>query len=98
MSSAFIRALALQAGHAEHDPQPEPCTRPPKGWYCLRGVHDGPCAAWPTRWTRLKLWLTHPGRGPALLHVPRSPKPHPNCRCQPLSADLPLGVVKVRKP
>lgn len=26
----------------------EPCTRPPKGWICTRGYHDGgPCAAVP---------------------------------------------------
>lgn len=58
------------------------CTRPPKGWYCLRGAHEGPCAAWPTRWTRVKLWLTHPRRaGIPILHVPPAPPaPHPNCR------------------
>ncbi len=29
-------------------PDPNPCTRPPRGWYCTRPAgHDGPCAAWP---------------------------------------------------
>jgi hypothetical protein len=34
------------------------CKLPPRGWYCTRGAgHDGPCAAWPTRWTRIRQWL-----------------------------------------
>lgn len=31
------------------------CDRPPRGWYCNGHYgHAGPCAAYPTLWTRIK--------------------------------------------
>lgn len=39
----------------EEDPEPQPCTVPPRGWRCTRGAgHDGPCAAWPITAETLK--------------------------------------------
>jgi len=34
------------------------CEVAPPGWYCTRAAsHDGPCAAWPTRTTRVRYAL-----------------------------------------
>lgn len=36
-----------------------------RGWHCTRGRgHGGPCALWPSRWQRIKHWLSYGGRLP----------------------------------
>lgn len=36
------------------------CKLAPSGWYCnIEQGHDGPCPAYPTKWTRTKFLLKH---------------------------------------
>ena len=40
------------------------CTKAPKGWNCSRiAGHNGPCAAEPTAWTRIKAAVMKALRG-----------------------------------
>jgi hypothetical protein len=63
LDSMDVRSSLLEVNLSEGivmgiTPKYDRCRRPPRGWYCTRNpFHDGPCAAWPTRWTRFKKWL-----------------------------------------
>ncbi len=40
------------------------CTKPPAGWSCSRGLHDGPCAASPDdRYRKVSVLRGHAVRG-----------------------------------
>lgn len=71
--------LAAMAGIALLDHRARTtCTAAPRGWYCTRHrTHDGPCAAWPTLWTRLTRPNLRGQRPPRRLYLGATRPPPP---------------------